>query len=100
MPAKAVGTCSALWAKTGRKNRAFVAGKSETDLKDRPPNVPQPRKRGAPRGRESCLSLYFTTLYNDRDGGIRTRDPLNPIQVRYRAALRPVLNTNRAETER
>lgn len=25
-----------------------------------------------------------------RDGGIRTRDPLNPIQVRYRAALRPV----------
>ena len=26
----------------------------------------------------------------DRDGGIRTRDPLNPIQVRYRAALRPV----------
>ena len=24
-----------------------------------------------------------------RDGGIRTRDPLNPIQVRYRAALRP-----------
>jgi hypothetical protein len=27
--------------------------------------------------------------YHDRDGGIRTRDPLNPIQVRYRAALRP-----------
>src|SRR5207247_1284347 len=26
----------------------------------------------------------------DRDGGIRTRDPLNPIQVRYRTALRPV----------
>jgi hypothetical protein len=26
----------------------------------------------------------------NRDGGIRTRDPLNPIQVRYRAALRPV----------
>ena len=24
-----------------------------------------------------------------RDGGIRTRDPLNPIQVRYRTALRP-----------
>jgi hypothetical protein len=28
-----------------------------------------------------------------RDGGIRTRDPLNPIQVRYRAALRPVDRT-------
>lgn len=28
--------------------------------------------------------------YSNRDGGIRTRDPLNPIQVRYRAALRPV----------
>ncbi len=26
-----------------------------------------------------------------RNGGIRTRDPLNPIQVRYRAALRSVL---------
>src|SRR5688572_8158539 len=26
-----------------------------------------------------------------RDGGIRTRDPLNPIQVRYRTALRPGL---------
>ena len=28
--------------------------------------------------------------FHHRDGGIRTRDPLNPIQVRYRAALRPV----------
>ncbi len=26
---------------------------------------------------------------NGRDGGIRTRDPLNPIQVRYQAAPRP-----------
>ena len=24
-----------------------------------------------------------------RDGGIRTRDPLHPMQVRYQAALRP-----------
>ncbi len=30
------------------------------------------------------------TNSENRDGGIRTRDPLNPIQVRYRAALRPV----------
>ena len=34
---------------------------------------------------EACKSLFV-----NRDGGIRTRDPLNPIQVRYRAALRPV----------
>ncbi len=32
-----------------------------------------------------------TGISKHRDGGIRTRDPLNPIQVRYRAALRPVL---------
>ena len=28
-------------------------------------------------------------LTNGRDGGIRTHDPLDPIQVRYLAALRP-----------
>ena len=28
-------------------------------------------------------------LFNGRDGGIRTRDPLHPMQVRYQAALRP-----------
>jgi hypothetical protein len=32
-------------------------------------------------------------FFFSRDGGIRTRDPLNPIQVRYRAALRPVSGT-------
>ena len=31
------------------------------------------------------LSLYF-----GRNGGIRTRDPLHPMQVRYQAALRSV----------
>src|ERR1017187_2019317 len=31
-----------------------------------------------------------------RDGGIRTRDPLNPIQVRYRTALRPVFPVNKS----
>jgi hypothetical protein len=39
-----------------------------------------------PQGREALGELPFL---HDRDGGIRTRDPLNPIQVRYRAALRP-----------
>ena len=28
--------------------------------------------------------------FSGRDGGIRTRDPLHPMQVRYQAALRPV----------
>src|SRR5688572_32004330 len=37
------------------------------------------------------VTLYDDVTYNNRDGGIRTRDPLNPIQVRYRTALRPVL---------
>ena len=33
-------------------------------------------------------SLYFVENIG-RDGEIRTRDPLNPIQVRYQAAPRP-----------
>ena len=35
--------------------------------------------------------VTFVTLYlkNGRGGGIRTRDPLHPMQVRYQAALRP-----------
>ena len=28
-------------------------------------------------------------LFIGRSGGIRTRDPLHPMQVRYQAALRP-----------
>ncbi|CAB1370153.1 protein of unknown function [Denitratisoma oestradiolicum] len=28
-------------------------------------------------------------IFNGRGGGIRTRDPLHPMQVRYQAALRP-----------
>jgi hypothetical protein len=31
----------------------------------------------------------ITTTNIGRDGGIRTRDPLHPMQVRYQAALRP-----------
>ena len=34
-----------------------------------------------------CLKAFVLT--NGRDGGIRTHDPLDPIQVRYLAALRP-----------
>jgi hypothetical protein len=31
----------------------------------------------------------LTLMPTGRDGGIRTRDPLHPMQVRYQAALRP-----------
>ena len=31
----------------------------------------------------------LTRLVLGRGGGIRTRDPLHPMQVRYQAALRP-----------
>jgi hypothetical protein len=36
-----------------------------------------------------CKSLLINH-FPSRDGRIRTGDPLNPIQVRYRAAPRPV----------
>ncbi len=33
----------------------------------------------------------FERIFEGRDGEIRTRDPFNPIEVRYLAALRPEL---------
>src|SRR5689334_2984371 len=36
-------------------------------------------------------SNLLTLVLTGRDGGIRTRDPLHPMQVRYQAALRPVV---------
>ena len=48
-------------------------------------SLPGEGKEKAPQ-RVSLRSFFV----HHRDGGIRTRDPLNPIQVRYRAALRPV----------
>ena len=35
--------------------------------------------------------LRFRPMFIGRDAGIRTRDPLTPSQVRYQAALHPVL---------
>lgn len=42
-------------------------------------------------GREKKNKATFVTLFLriGRGGGIRTRDPLHPMQVRYQAALRP-----------
>jgi hypothetical protein len=37
---------------------------------------------------EASNSFIFLTIFG-RGGGIRTRDPLHPMQVRYQAALRP-----------
>ena len=36
-----------------------------------------------------ATKLLISNYINGRDGGIRTRDPLHPMQVRYQAALRP-----------
>ena len=38
--------------------------------------------------------VMLNNILHNRDGGIRTRDPLNPIQVRYRTALRPVYRSS------
>ena len=37
---------------------------------------------------EASKSLIYLLIFG-RGGGIRTRDPLHPMQVRYQAALRP-----------
>ncbi len=43
-----------------------------------------PRKQKARLLAEPGFGFFF-----GRGGGIRTRDPLHPMQVRYQAALRP-----------
>ena len=53
-----------------------------------------PLKQKSGRTKENGLAakaarpLILFLLFG-RDGGIRTRDPLHPMQVRYQAALRP-----------
>ncbi len=46
------------------------------------------RKVTSPRNNEATRR-WLSRLNNGRDGVIRTLDPLHPMQVRYRAALRP-----------
>ena len=45
---------------------------------------------------EKAVSDFSLTAFGTtgRDGGIRTRDPLHPMQVRYQAALRPEQKRN------
>ena len=48
---------------------------------------PRPAKKNSLEAK--AAKLLILEAINGRDGGIRTRDPLHPMQVRYQAALRP-----------
>ena len=52
----------------------------------REPDLGRRWKKGLEAGASNPLILF---TISGRDGGIRTRDPLHPMQVRYQAALRP-----------
>lgn len=43
---------------------------------------------------KAASDCSLTAFFFGRDGGIRTRDPLHPMQVRYQAALRPERERN------
>jgi hypothetical protein len=60
-----------------------AAGGAATPAVSRPVS----RRKGKEKG--SVAANQLTLQNNGRDGGIRTRDPLHPMQVRYQAALRP-----------
>ncbi len=50
----------------------------------------QRKLSGRPRKTKGSVATLLLTLESlGRGGGIRTRDPLHPMQVRYQAALRP-----------
>lgn len=54
------------------------------------PRVGQTKKNGLTAFAVNPLISFKISFTNcGRDGGIRTHDPLDPIQVRYLAALRP-----------
>ncbi len=66
----------------------------------KPGRVHEDTFKGKPQGQQKTRQLVATgfffgfdlnnqTLVYGRGGGIRTRDPLHPMQVRYQAALRP-----------
>ena len=56
---------------------------------------PQPYRREAAGSSGSVTPLLPAALETGRDDWIRTSDPLNPIQVRYQAALHPDDQLNR-----
>ena len=46
-------------------------------------------KKASPETGLVAFNYLILLLFFGRGGGIRTRDPLHPMQVRYQAALRP-----------
>ena len=53
----------------------------------------QPEHESSARNTKGLVGANLLTLvFFGRGGGIRTRDPLHPMQVRYQAALRPDKN--------
>jgi hypothetical protein len=57
-----------------------------------PLGIPLGEKSGWEKTNGLAAEAAKPLIYNEkngRDGGIRTRDPLHPMQVRYQAALRP-----------
>jgi hypothetical protein len=76
----------------GNDQRQNAAKADNTTHK--PFDMPSPGNRAhvdsAPEN-EKAVSDFSLTAFGTtgRDGGIRTRDPLHPMQVRYQAALRP-----------
>jgi hypothetical protein len=64
-------------ARVGMAYKAFFAANTKLF-----PSAPEKTKGLA---RKNVLTLVIL----GRDGGIRTRDPLHPMQVRYQAALHP-----------
>ena len=68
---------------------------SPRQARNHPESPDSPGRAAARGGWQLPQLLYFTAVpgrqsfENGRDGGIRTRDPLTPSQVRYQAALRP-----------
>ncbi len=54
--------------------------------------TPEIRGIGAQKHERVSRQNLLTLVIFGRDGGIRTHDPLHPMQVRYQAALRPDKN--------
>ena len=75
--------------------RCAVSGRQITSTDRTPERTPGPITSFVTGPGKCSNTLYINDLPH-RDDRIRTCDPLNPIQVRYRAALRPVTASHRS----
>ena len=69
-----------------------MGGRYERRKLRRPANLNCVANSVAAKSKKTKGSLganLLTLVFTGRDGGIRTHDPLHPMQVRYLAALRP-----------